>query len=328
MSFKITITPSNLEFIAEHGETILNAALNAGINLPHSCKNGACMSCKCKVASGEFSLDKYNKTALTAEETANGITLLCKTHAKSDITLDLPGFINGLPIKTLPSKIESIEKIGTVAILKLKLPVNQVFEYYAGQYIDIMYAGKNRSYSMASSPTLAGTIELHVRYREGGVFSKAVWNDLQEKQILRFVGPFGSFTLKDTNNPILMVCTGTGFAPVKAILEYMIATANQRQIHLVWGNYSIADFYLTELLDAWQEQLNLKITLCVNETEMVGYYTGLVTDYVAANFSDLSQYEVYACGNVAMIEDLYNIAASNLGLVKTNFLSDAFTPTT
>ena len=179
---------------------------------------------------------------------------------------------------------------------------------------------------MASSPTTAGIVELHIRYREGGVFSEAVWYDLQEKQILRFKGPLGAFSLQTSEKDILMVCTGTGFAPIKAILEYMLASNNRRRIHLVWGNYVPADFYLLELLPEWQQKLNLKITLCCNENTPDGYYNGLVTDYVIANFPDLSNHEVYACGNIAMIENLYNQAHSQLQLIKTNFFSDAFTP--
>ncbi len=326
MSFKITITPSNLEFAAEAEDNLLNAALNAKINLPHGCKNGACAQCKCKITSGEVNLESYNASALTDDELAQGQVLLCKAHAKSDIVIDIPGFINGFPIRTLPAKIESIQKIGTVAVLKLKLPANQAFNYYAGQYIDIIFEGKNRSYSMASSPSVQGEIELHIRYRPGGVFSEAVWNQLKEKQILRFTGPLGSFKLQDTDKPILMVCTGTGFAPIKSILEYMIATNNKRQIDLVWGNYVEEDFYLAELLDEWKKQLNLNVALCINDRQIDGFHQGLVTDYVLANFKDLSQHEVYACGNVAMIENLYNIATAQLKLGKTSFYSDAFTP--
>ena len=325
MSFKVTITPSNLEFNTESSENILNSALNAKINMPHGCKSGTCAACKCKVTNGEVSLEEYNNAALSDEEKAMGYTLLCKSHAKSDLTVDLPGFVNGFPIRTLPAKIEAIDKIGTVAILKLKLPANQTFNYYAGQYIDIMYAGKNRSYSMASSPTSLG-VELHIRYRQGGVFSEAAWNELKVGQILRFSGPLGNFTLKNSDNPILMVCTGTGFAPIKSIIEYMLATKNQRSVHLIWGNYNLADFYLTEILEEWQQKLNLKVTLCINEDAPQGYYNGLITDYIVANYKDLQDYEIYACGNIAMIENLYHLSHEQLNLAKTRFFSDAFTP--
>jgi len=326
MGFKVTITPSNIEFNAESANTILEEALNAKINFPHGCKNGACAACKCKIISGEIILDEYNRSALTDAELQDGYTLLCKSHAQSDLTIDLPGFVNGFPIRTLPAKIESIEKIGTVAVLKLRLPANQQFSFYAGQYIDIMHKGKNRSYSLANSPTESGIVELHIRYRAGGAFSEAVWSELKEGQILRFTGPLGGFTLKDTDKKIMMVCTGTGFAPIKSILEYMVATNNRRSVELIWGNYTDADFYHTELLSEWKEKLDLNVKLCINEGVHTDYYTGLVTDYIVANYPDLSAYELYACGNVAMIENLYLVARSELNLGKTDFFSDAFTP--
>lgn len=325
MGYKVTIEQGQLEFSVDAQENLLNAALKARINLPHGCKSGSCGACKCKVTHGEIELEEYNKIALSDDEVANNYVLLCKAHANSDVTLDLPGFTNGFPIKTMPSKIESIDKIGSVAIFKLKLPANQIFEFYPGQYIDIAYEGKNRSYSIANSPTTKGIIELHIRYRQGGVFSEAAWHTLATNQILRFKGPMGNFTLQNTNNPILMVCTGTGFAPLKAIIEQMVAENSQREIHLIWGNFTAEDFYLTEILPIWQNQLNLKVTLCTNnQTE--GYYTGMVTDYIQETFNDLSLHEVYACGNPAMIENLYNIASSQLKLDKRNFYSDVFTP--
>lgn len=326
MGFKVTVTPSNIEFNAESENFILDDALAAKINFPHGCKNGACAACKCKITSGEISLGEYNKSVLTDEEIAEGYTLLCKSHAESDIVIDMPGFVNGFPIRTLPAKIEAIEKIGTVAVLKLKLPANQQFNFYAGQYIDIMYNGKNRSYSLANSPSENGVVELHIRFRPGGAFSEVVWNELKVGQILRFTGPLGSFTLKDSDKKILMVCTGTGFAPIKSILEYMVASNNKRPIQLIWGNYTAEDFYHTEFLDKWVKELNFSAKLCINEGNHPEYYTGMVTDYIVENFPDLSQHEIYACGNVAMIENLYVVARSQLQLGKTDFYSDAFTP--
>jgi CDP-4-dehydro-6-deoxyglucose reductase len=327
MSHKISIASNSLEFNSDESDNILSAALNAGINLPHSCKDGCCSACKCKMISGTVTHDKYSSSALSDDEVADNYILTCKSHATSDIVLDLPGFINGFPIKTLPAKIESLDKHGTVAIIKLKLPANQVFDFYAGQYIDILFDGKNRSYSLANSPTEIGILELHIRYREGGAFSEMVWNKLAANQILRFKGPLGSFTLQNKSEaPILMVCTGTGFAPIKSLIEYMIATKNSRQVTLVWGNYVPEDFYLTELISTWQQQLNLNVQLCSNERTPAGYFHGLVTEYVQQNFTDLSEYELYTCGHPGMIENLYNLASTELKLVKTNFHSDVFSP--
>ncbi len=326
MNYKISIQQTNQNFETSHQETLLDAALAAKINLPHGCKNGACGACKCKVESGNVTHDNYVPSALSAEELADNKILLCKAHANSDVVLDIPGFSTGHPIKTMPAKIESIEKTGTVAIIKLKLPANQTFEYDAGQYIDIIYENQNRSYSIANQKDSNNLIELHIRYRQGGIFSEAAWNKLQAGQVLRFKGPLGSFKLQEDKSPILLVCTGTGFAPIKAIIEQMIAQKSTRTAHLIWGNFQVDDFYLTQLLTQWQEQLNLKITMCTNQNAPTGYQNGLVTEFIAESYPDLSNYQVYACGNPAMIETLYTNAVTELKLNKINFFSDIFTP--
>ena len=323
---KITLLPSNTEFHAEANEHILTAGLNANLNLPHGCKSGDCSDCKCKVVSGSITHDTYNSKALTTEELTNGYTLLCRAYAHSDLVLDMPNYSAGFPIRNIPTRVDKITKINNTAILTLKLPPTQKFDFYAGQYIDIILTSKNRSYSIASSPTQIGEIELHVRLHAGGVFSEYVWNELQEKQLMRFRGPLGNFKLQNSNRPILLVCTGTGFAPIKAILDDMLANNNQRQINLYWGNRTTHDFYLLNILDKWKEQLNIDITLCLSQDNHSDYTSGYVTTAITNDFQDLTQYEVYACGNLKMIEDVYNLAQNKLGLDKNNFFSDAFTP--
>ena len=323
---KITILPCNLEFNADSSEHVLTAGLNANLNLPHGCKSGDCADCKCKIISGTITHDKYSNNALSDSELADGYTLLCKAYATSDVVLDMPSYVAGFPIKALPAKVAKIVKINNTAILTLKLPPSQKFNFYAGQYIEIILTGKNRSYSIASSPTQIGEIELHVRYHIGGIFSEYVWNELQTNQLMRFRGPLGSFKLQDSNSPVILICTGTGFAPIKAILDYMLATNNQRKIYFYWGNRTVNDFYLLDLLAIWQNSLNIYITLCLSKDEHDGYISGYVTHAVANDFDNLSEYEVYACGNLKMIEDAYNLTSVKLELNKNNFFSDAFTP--
>ncbi len=325
MAHKVVISPINMEFSVEEDNNILNAALAANINLPHSCKNGECSSCLCKISNGDVELmQPYSKTSLTAEMIANGYTLACRAMPKTDVTLDMPGFSNNFPIKMLPTKIESIHKIGTVAIIKLKLPSNQEFQYVPGQYIDIMYEGKARSYSIANGKIKDGCIELHIRYHAEGFFSEIVWHKLAANQIIRIKGPMGSFKLHNCLGKVLLVCTGTGFAPIKAIVEKMIEDNDHRHITLVWGGASVEDFYLPEILLTWQSKLNITIQLCLDSTPLPNYYNGFVTDFIKENFINLSAHEVYACGNPAMIEALSKLA-SMLELDKQYFYSDSFT---
>lgn len=325
MSFRISIQPANIEFTTTEQENILSAALNAKINLPHGCKSGNCGACKCKITAGDVE-HEADTNSITPEEFAAGYRLLCKSHAKSDTQIEIAGFVNAFPIKTLPAKIASIDKLGTTAVVKLQLPAGQKFEFNAGQYIDIMYEGQNRSYSLANAAQDNNQLELHIRYRPGGLFSEAIWSKLNAGGIVRFKGPLGGFTLQNSEKPLLFVCTGTGFAPIKAIIEHMLNNNIQRNAHLIWGNFSVDDFYLLELLTQWQQQLNLKVSLCVNENAPTGFNTGLVTDLIKAEYPDLSSNEVYACGNPQMITSLYEIATTQLKLDSANFFSDSFTP--
>lgn len=324
---EILVIPDNIKFTVNPDETILAAGLRNKLNLPHQCKNGVCGSCKCKVISGEITHADYNEKTLTPEELHEGYSLLCKAHAKTEVTLEIPNLLNSYPIKMLPAKVESLSKLGNVAVIKLKTPTNFPFQFHAGQYIDIMLNGKNRSYSVANSPTEPGTVELHVKYHASGVFSEFIWNEAREQSLLRFRGPLGNFYLRDTSKPIIFACTGTGFAPIKAIVESMIATNNQRQISLYWGNRICEDFYLLELAKSWSHKLNIKLNFYVSQGDaMEGFTQGRITNAILTDFTDLADYEVYACGNPAMTEEVFKLATTKLNLDPKNFLSDAFTP--
>ncbi|MDD3265836.1 MAG: FAD-binding oxidoreductase [Burkholderiales bacterium] len=322
----ITITPANLVFAIDENEDILSAAIRHNINLPHGCQNGECGSCKAKITCGEaYYKEIINSNFLSEKEIADGYYLLCKTYVKTDCTIKIPGFFNLSPIRTMPSKITNIDKFGTTAIVKLKLPAAQKFEFQAGQYIDVIYENQTRSYSIANSPNY-NELELHIRYHPGGLFSQAIWNDLQIGSLIRFRGPLGNFTLRDSDNPILMVCTGTGIAPIKGLLEYMISTNNTRQIHLIWGDNIVEDFYLKDMIENWKTKLDLTVNFCTMEQEIDGYYHGMVTEFVAQNYTTLANHEVYACGNPKMIEDIFTFGSTNLQLTEDNFYSDSFTP--
>ncbi len=328
MGYKISIVPANLQFEADDLDDVLSAALNSGINLPHGCKSGNCGACKCKVISGEVNhSDDILPSTLSMDEFQDGYRLICQSYANSDAVIELNGFTNQLPIKTLPSKLISINKTGTTAVVKLQLPPSQKFEFYPGQYIDVIYKDQARSYSIASSPNKENQIDLHIRFRTNGIFSAAVFTELEIGSIIRFKGPLGSFTLNDeSEKDLLFVCTGTGFAPIKSIMDSMIEAGNQRKAHLIWGNVKADDFYLTETLAYYQDKLNLDVTLCLSEDSQSGYYSGLVTDLLVEKHHDLANYQLYACGNPKMVESAYDLAKNKLNLQSEDFFSDSFTP--
>lgn len=322
----ITINPDKVEFSVTPEETILEAGLRNKLNLPHTCKNGVCGTCKIKVIEGSVTLDTFNPKTLSEDEQKQGYTLLCKAHAQTDVILDIPNVLDGFPVKIMPAKVSAFTKINQTAIINLKLPANLTFSFYAGQYIEVMLKGKNRSYSIGNSPKQANELELHVKYHQDGIFSEYVWNELKVDGILRFKGPLGSFRLQKTENPIICVCTGTGFAPVKAILDDMFLNDDKREVHLFWGNRTIDDFYFLDVVEKWKEKLNIKVNLCLSKSEAAGFFSGYVTSAIIEDLTDLSAYEVYACGNAQMIEDVFELTTDKLRLDKKNFFSDAFTP--
>ncbi len=323
---KITINPDKIEFNVTTDEIVLNAGLAQKLNLPHACKNGVCGACKSKLISGDVTLDTYNQRTLTPDDIKQGYTLLCKAHAQTDLVFDIPNVLDGFPVKIMASKVLSVNKIHNTAVITLKLPVALGFGFHAGQYIEIMFKGKARSYSIASSPVTPDEIELHTKYHKGGEFSEYVWNELQADAMVRFKGPLGAFKLQKSEQPMLLVCTGTGFAPVKSIIETLYLNNDKREIHLYWGNREIKDFYLTEFLDKWHERLNIKITLCLSQENNRMYFAGYVTAALKNDFDNLKNYDMYACGNPRMIEDAFELATEELGLDKDRFFSDAFTP--
>jgi CDP-4-dehydro-6-deoxyglucose reductase len=323
---KVVVMPDNIKFEANCEDNILQQALAENLNLPFACQQGICGACKCKVLSGQYRLEDYNKIVLTKEEQDQGYTLLCKSHLLSDIELWIPDVMNKQNVIMTPAKVIDLQKYKSVAVIKLKLPPSQKFIFKAGQYIDIILSDKTRSYSLASSPYLENELELHIKYYKSGVFSEYIWNQIQMNNILRIKGPLGIFTIKQGDSPLIFIATGTGFAPIKSILEYLSFNNSKREIHFYWGNRFIEDFYLLDYIETMKNKLNISINLCLSQQEEIGYYHGYVTHKLKQDFQDLAQYEIYACGNIKMIENVYQLAINELNLHKSNFYSDVFTP--
>lgn len=337
-TFQIKIEPSEHQFSANDDQSVLDAALAAGIVLPYSCRSGACSSCKGKVLSGEFEAGHAPEQVLAADELDAGYTLLCQAMPRSDMVIESREvrMASDIQIRKLPVRVVGIEMPShDVAVLTLQLPASETFRFYAGQYIDLLLKdGKRRSFSMANPPEGANQLELHVRHMPGGYFTDHVFGagntKMKEREILRFEGPLGSFFLRqDNDKPIIFIASGTGFAPIKAIIEQMIAQANTRPAILYWGGRRPRDLYMHELAESWQGKLPgfryvPVVSDALPEDSWAGR-TGFVHQAVLDDFPDLSSYEVYACGNPAMVEAArhgFGVA----GLPEDAFFMDAFTP--
>ena len=333
MSFEITIQPSGHTFTPETDETILEAALRQGFTLPYGCRNGACGSCKGKVVSGQVNYGDHQPNTLTAEEKAQGLALFCCAKPLSKLVIECRevGVDKDIQIKTIPCRVQKLEKISDdVALLSLKLPASERMQFMAGQYIDILLKdGKRRSFSLANAPHDDETLQLHIRHVAGGTFSEYVFSQMQEKAILRFEGPLGTFFLReDSEKPIIFLATGTGFAPIKSIVEHALHSNTQRTLTLYWGARHLPDIYMYDLPLEWQKaHPNFKFVPVLSQPNAADNWTGRVghvQDCVLQDHADVSGVQVYACGSPSMVEAAHKklVAA---GLPNDDFFSDAFT---
>ena len=335
MTFRITLTPSERSFDVARDEPILNAAIRQGIGLPYGCKDGACGSCKSRLLDGRVIHGAHQEKALSAAEEAAGLILPCCATPTTDCTVEaksVPG-LGEHPILKMPGRILSLNKAAPdVMVMRVQLPANQNFSYHAGQYVEfILRDGSRRSYSMANAPHNLGTppaLELHIRHMPGGKFTDQVFGSLKEKDIVRMEGPFGSFFLREeSDKPIILLASGTGFAPIKALIERMQQQGITRPTSLYWGCRSQADLYLLEWADQAAAQMpHLSFHPVLSEPE-AGWSgrTGFVHQAVMADWPSLKGHQVYACGAPVMVDSAQRDFTAQCGLPAEEFYADSFT---
>ena len=337
MPFTVTVQPSGRSFSVDRDEPILSAAIRQGIGLPYGCKDGACGSCKSRMLEGRVIHGAHQSKALSAEEEAAGWILTCQAAPQSDVVVEartVPG-AGEFAIRKMPSRVTSIIRPAPdVAILKMQLPANDRLQYHAGQYIEfILRDGARRSYSMANAPhtqEASPGIELHLRHLPGGKFTDHVFGNMREKDILRMEGPFGSFFVReDSTKPMILLASGTGFAPIKAIIEHLQFKNSQRQAVLYWGCRSKADLYLHEwALNAAEAMPNLTYIPVLSEPKPEDAWTGrtgFVHQAVMHDHPNLMNHQVYACGAPIMVESAQHDFVVKSGLPDDEFYADSFT---
>ena len=337
MSFTVTLEPADRQFQVEREETLLAAAIRQGIGLPYGCRDGACGSCKCKLLQGSVVHGPHQSKALSAEEEAAGLILTCCATPQADCVVEarsVPG-AGQFPVLKMPSRVLSLERVAPdVMVLRMQLPANQAFQYHAGQYVEfILRDGARRSYSMANAPHLLGTppaLELHVRHMPGGRFTDHVFGAMKDREILRMEGPFGSFYLReDSDRPLILLASGTGFAPIKAVIEHMRHRGIQRPAVLYWGGRRPGDLYMS----AWCEQAaaempHLRYVPVVSDALPEDAWTGrtgFVHRAVMEDFPDLSGHQVYACGAPVVVESAQRDFILHCRLPAEEFFADSFT---
>ncbi|MEM5368913.1 CDP-6-deoxy-delta-3,4-glucoseen reductase [Paraburkholderia azotifigens] len=334
MAFNVTLRQSGRQFQVEPDEPVLTAALRQGIGLPYGCKNGACGSCKGAVVAGEVEQRAHSSSALSNDEKTRGMALLCCATACTDLEIEIREVtgIGDVPIKKLPCRVNALERMADdVVVLKLQLPANERLQYMAGQYLEfILKDGKRRSYSMANAPHAEGPIELHIRHMPGGAFTDHVFNTMKERDILRFEAPLGTFFLREeSDKPIVLLASGTGFAPLKAIVEHAAFKNITRPMTLYWGARRKKDLYMMELAERWAREIpNFKFVPVLSEPDADDAWTGrtgFVHRAVIEDLPDLSAYQVYACGAPVMVESAQRDFTQHHRLPEDEFYADSFT---
>ncbi|WP_153109456.1 CDP-6-deoxy-delta-3,4-glucoseen reductase [Propionivibrio limicola] len=342
---KIIAYPGPHAFEAGPGETVLDAALRQGLLLPHGCRDGSCGVCRGRVLSGQVDHGKALVQTLSEEDRAAGDALFCCARPLCDLTIECRDLRveQSVPVRTLPAKVNKmIRAAPDVMIIELKLPLAERFVYRPGQYIEILLKdGRRRAFSLASAPHNASLLELHVRRVPGGEFTGHVFEHMKERDLLRFSGPHGTFYLRDPSlvenggpKPMLLIAGGTGFAPIKAIVEEVIMRAAENseatppQMTIYWGGRQKDDLYLLSLAERWaMEHAFIRFVAVLSEpapADCWGGRTGLVHQAAMQDFPDLSGYQAYVSGSPAMVAAARRDFVGQCSLPVEEFFSDAF----
>ena len=332
MSYQVTLQPSEHTFEVEESEFILDAALRQGIAFPYGCRSGSCGTCLGKVISGEVFYPEGLPLTVMEHEHEQGRAVFCVSVAKSDLQLEVNEVSSSddIEVKMLPARVDSLRKLADdVMEMTLKLPASERLAFRAGQYIEFIMRDKSRrAFSLANSPSNDEYLELHLRHVGDGKFTDHVFNEMKEKAMVRIEGPFGNFHVRDNSNrPLILIAGGTGFAPIKSMLEQLIEQEDTRVVHLYWGARAEADLYRNDLAKKWAFQHQsiqyLPVLSGVDSADNWQGREGFVHDAVAKDFADLSGFDVYMAGPPVMINAAKE-KFSQQGLPIDQLFSDAF----
>ncbi|AUW59656.1 flavin oxidoreductase [Sphingobium sp. SCG-1] len=327
MSYRISVPGEGLSFDCEEGETILDAVERAGYAIPYSCRKGVCSSCEGALLSGEAMVRGQGLKAGPAES-----VLLCQARPRTDLQF-APTRIRLADVierRVLDAKVRRIDRPAPdVAVIELRLPIGMRAQFRAGQYLRVMMPdGDSRNYSMANGPHRNDSVELHIRHVPGGRFSENVLSGLAKGAVLTLELPYGEFNLSDQAGLAILIATGTGFAPIKSIVEHQIQQRGTRPLHLYWGANTAADLYMRDLAEGWaaaHDWFAFTPVVSSPDSEWAGR-VGFVHRAVMTDHPDMASVEVYACGAPPMIEAARADFIEQARLPAHAFFSDAFVP--
>lgn len=319
MNYKIEIQPAGVHF--QSSNNLLDDALEQSIPLEHSCKTGDCGACVAEVISGEIENEH-------GDIVQQGMVLTCQSKALSDVTLKANYYpeLVGQKQQTVPCKVASFELVADdILVIKFRFPPTAKFDYLPGQYVDLSFKGIKRSYSIANAKHVSDGVELHIRKVPNGQMSELIFNGLKENQLMRIEGPKGTFFVKDNSKPLILIATGTGIAPIKAIAEQLVNDNDKREIHIYWGMQYASELYCKELPELAAQYKHIYFNSVLSKELDESSRKGYVQDAVCQDFDSFADYEIYACGSLQMITDA-KTTFLNKQLSLDAFHSDAFTP--
>jgi CDP-4-dehydro-6-deoxyglucose reductase, E3 len=335
MQARITLLPLQQILTVEGDETILDAALRVGLNLPHSCKAGHCSSCRARIVSGRVTYAKGRPLGLMADEERDGFALLCQAHAADrELTVEVreirPPSLD-LSVRSLPCRVERLVRLAPdVMAVFLRLPATESFAFLAGQYLDVMLPhSRRRSFSIANPPHASDLIELHIRKVASGEFTEQVFGGMQAKTLLRIEGPLGQFWFREESpRPAVMIGGGTGYAPLRAMLRHLLERGDPRPLHLYWGAQAKIDLYEDERLREWVARYpQFKYTPVLSQPKAEDAWTGLTgwvhTTALEDYRQQLAGIDVYASGPPAMVEAIRSEFIAQ-GLPASQLFFDSF----
>lgn len=325
MSFTVSVAESDFRFPCEADELVLSAAQRAGFELPYSCRKGVCGTCKGRIVSG--TVRAFTGDVLSVAERNSGQALFCNTRPRSDLIVAPRSISRADPFsrKTVPARVFRLRKLADdVMLIHLRFPAGVRVKFKAGQHLSLILPdGERRDFSMANPPRMSDGAVLHVRRVPGGVFTGHVFHDMQRGDLLRAEIPFGAFTLRDNDKPILFVAASTGLAPILSIIEDMLDKGIRRLAKLYWGARDAGGLY-SELPALWARQYDhLKYVPVISDAPVEGVRHNLVHHAVLEDHRTLAGYQAYVCGAPAMIRAARTDFAT-AGLNEEDFISDTF----
>lgn len=310
MSYLVKIQGTEHILDVAPGESVLDAALKAGFVIPHSCRGGSCGACEGQVLDGNIAYPTP-PPALDKVDINNGQALFCQARPLTDLTIAVNEIRRADDIvpRVLPARVAALDRLADdVMRVRLQLPKSEKLRFLAGQYLDILLPdGRRRSFSIANAPHDEQFLELHIRHVPNGSYTTHVFENMREKEILRIEAPLGTFYLREASErPMLMMAGGTGFGPIKALIEHATAIGDTRPIHLYWGARAKADLYQHDLVQTWLDaRQNFQYTPVLSEPAADDNWagkTGWVHEVLAADYPNLGDHDVYLCGPPPMID--------------------------